>query len=658
MIPILGVAYYPEQWPRARWTQDARLMREAGIRLVRLAEFGWSQLEPQEGQFQFGWLDEAIAILAAEGHALLLGTPTAAPPPWLTERYPEVLPVDARGMRFSPGSRRHVCLNSPTYRELSRRIVRRMAMRYGRHPAVMGWQIDNELGGKDTSRCYCERCEGAFRYWLQARYEGLDALNEAWGTVFWSQTFSAWSQVIPPRETPFEPNPAQVLDFYRFSSETTRTFLDEQVAILREHSPQRELTTNLMMGGFDVLDYPELVSGLDRVGWDNYRYDGWSPAKLALSHDWAWGLKRRNFWVLEQQVGQVNWTAYNRTLAPGEARLLSYQAIARGADMLVYFRWRMALQGAEQYHSALLPHWGVPGRIYAEIQHLAAELGTLAPWLEGTQPQPQVALLQDYENRWALRIQPHHRDLKPDHYLLPCYEALYRRNVPTIVLHPAEDLGEFRLVVAPALHLVDPELAQRLSLWVAAGGTLVLTCRSGFKDRDNRVWDRPTPGPLADLAGIQVEEWDAVGPDRRQHVQVETSVEVGGWCERICLAGAEAVGIYQDGYYAGEPAVTRHAWGQGIVYYVGTLGRELTDVVLERALADARLHGILATPEGVEAARREGPRDDLTFLINHLEVPQAFPFPEALGKMVLGEREADRCLLPPFGVAVFQRSKA
>lgn len=650
-LPMLGVAYYPEQWPPERWAEDARLMRAAGLRAVRLAEFAWSRLEPAEGQFDFAWLDTAIATLVAEGHELILGTPTAAPPPWLTERYPEVLPVDERGRRLAPGSRRHVCLTSPSYRTRSRAIVERMALRYGHHPAVRAWQLDNELGGKDTSRCHCEACAEAFRGWLRARHGSLEGLNAAWGTVFWSQTYTAWSQVSTPLHTPFEPNPAAVLDYYRFCSWTTRTYLEEQVELLRAHSPGRELATNLMMGGFDVLDYPDLVRNLDRVGWDNYRYDGWSPARLALSHDWAWGLRQRNFWVLEEQLGQVNWTAHNATLAPGEARLMAYQAIAHGADALVFFRWRMARQGAEQYHSAVLPHSGVPGRIYAELQGMAQELEAVLPLLEDSAPVPAVAILQDYEDRWALRLQPHNQDLGPDDYLRPWYEALYRRNVPATVLHPQVDWSAFPLLIAPALHLVDTELAARLDAWVQAGGVLVLTCRSGFKDRSNQVWDRDPPGPLTELAGVRVVSWDSLGPERRNHVQLSggTAPAVGGWCEVLEPLGAEVLGHYQADHYAGAPAVTRHARGRGQVIYVGTLGTAaFTGIVLEEALGAAGVTGWLRTPDGVEATVRVGPSGTLTFLLNHAPAPHQVAVPPELGTPLVGS-----AALPPWGVAIF-----
>ncbi|HUX77658.1 MAG TPA: beta-galactosidase, partial [Anaerolineae bacterium] len=402
-----GVDYFPEHWPEDRWPEDARLMAEAGFNVVRLAEFAWAKMEPQEEQYDFDWLDRAIAILASHDIRVVLGTPTASPPPWLMAQSPEFFRVREDGRRVTFGNRREYCPNNPVYHEYTRRIVTHMAKHYANHPAVIGWQIDNELGG----RCYCPICARAFQEWLRDRYGSLDALNQRWGTIFWSHTYTDWDQVPLPLTTGGSPNPGLALDFLRFSSDSYVAVQQMQVEILRDKCPAHFVTHNFMGFGYDQIDYFDMARDLDFVAWDNYPRGFWDmradvdPSQAALSCDTMRGLKRQNVWVMEQQAGPSGWETVSTAPRPGELRLWAYQSIAHGADGIVFFRWRTARFGTEEYWHGLLDHHGRPGRRYEEIKRMGGEIKKAGEQLHGSTVKPSVAMILSYDSRFAFQIQ-------------------------------------------------------------------------------------------------------------------------------------------------------------------------------------------------------------------------------------------------------------
>lgn len=639
-----GVDYYPEHEREPSWKDDARLMVEAGFTVVRLAEFAWARLEPQPGQFAFGWLDRAIDCLAEQGLQIVLGTPTAAPPHWLAATYPEILFVAPNGQRVAPQSRRFVCLNSAPFRAASERIVTAMAQRYGQHVAVIGWQIDNEFGCHETTRCQCETCQAAFRHWLCDRYSTLDALNTAWGSVFWGQEYSDWEHIQLPALTPTYHNPGHLLDAYRFASDATCDYQQLQLSILHDYAPNRVVFHNLM-ANFDQLDYAALAQPLDLVAWDNYVPDGVQWHDTARYHDMMRGYKHQPFWVVESPPGQVNWTSYNPDLRPGEARLRSFQTIAHGADGVFYFHWRAFRAGAEQYHAAILPHDGIPGRAYREAAQLGAELAQLRPLLGETIVQPRVAIVADMASYWALQLQPHTTELvDPQHYVRPWYDALCRRNVAVEFCQPTDDLAAYRLVIAPSLHVVSAPAAAHLRRYVEQGGTLVLGPRTGFKEPSNRVVDQPLPGLLMELAGIRVAEWAALPPGDMRSVSgaaalLDQRYAVHLWRELLELHQAEAVAWYSGGSEDGAVAISRNRYGAGTTLYVGLLGDELIDALTAALLDEHGISGALATPPGVEACVREGPSGRYLLLLNHTAVEQqidlAQPYHDILHKTLV-----------------------
>jgi beta-galactosidase len=575
---------------------------------------------------------------------VVLGTPTAAPPAWLTHARPEILVVGEDGVRRAPGSRRHACVGHPAFRPYAERITAFMADAWGDHPAVIGWQLDNELGCHGTARCHCEACVTAFQGWLQARHGSLEALNAAWGTVFWSQTYTAWEEVRPPARLVYTPNPGHRLDWCRFASGRQRDFLEAMAAVVRPRSPGRPLTHNLM-GGFDDLDHADLVRGLDVVGYDNYQPPGWSWRDQARTLDRMRGLRDRPFWVLEQPCGPIDWGAHNPALRPGEARLKAWQAIAHGADAVWFFRWRAGGVGAEQLHGGVLPHDGRPGRTYREVQALVAEAAALPPLGHA---RARVALLVDEPTRWALAAQPHHEAIRaegPDAWERPWYAALADLGVDVDVVPTGADLAGYAAVFAGARYLVDAALARRLAAFVAAGGRLVLGPRSGFLDPTGKVPPTGPPGALRSLAGVRVAEYDAPGPDRPNAAVFGEGLRapVDRWLELLEPdPGTTVVARYGADYQADAAAVVR----RGGVWYVGALG---ADGTLEARVAADALLGLglpdPGLPEGVEVRSRGG----VTFVLNHGPVPVVVPWGRG-GRDLLGGAAGEVLALGGYGV--------
>jgi len=606
--PALGVCYYPEHWPEATWADEAGRMAGLGLRWVRVGEFGWSRLEPVPGELAFDWLDRALDTLGGAGLRVVLGTPTATPPKWLVDRYPEVLPVGRDGRVRGFGSRRHVCFTSPAYREETRRIVTLLAERYGRHEAVGAWQTDNEYGCHDTVRCYCPRCRAAFQHWLRARYGTVETLNEAWWTVFWSQEVRTFAEVELPGQAVTESNPSHTLDYYRFASDQVVAYNRLQVEILRAHSGRPVLHN--VMGFFDGFDHFALARDLDAMAWDEYplgmleesplpaalkeRYlRVGQPDLMGFTHDLVRGLKDRPFWVMEMQPGSVNWARSNPQPAPGAVRLWSHQAFAHGAEVVSYFRWRAARGGQELMHAGLELHDGRFAPVAAEIREVAGEL---AP---ASGQRPRVALLFDYEDLWATDLQPHAEGWSYRALQLAFYSVLRGLGVDVAVAHPDADLAAYPLVVAPSLHLVGDERAARLRRFVDAGGRLLLGPRSGAKTPSNLA-QAPSPGPLRPLSGVRIDRVDALRPG------VQGTVDLGGtpygygiWADLLEPEHAETLARYYGPAYGGAAAVTRSTAGRGACVTLGAFaGPELLAAVLMPLLAEVGVD-VLSMPEGV-----------------------------------------------------------
>jgi beta-galactosidase len=626
-----GGDYNPEQWPEEVWEEDVKLMREAGVNLVTVGIFSWALLEPERGRYEFGWLDRVLGLLDGAGIRVDLATPTAAPPPWFLAAHPEARPVTRDGQILGGGSRQSYCPSSPAYLEAASAITEQLALRYGGHPALVLWHVGNEYGAP-VGECYCDGSVRAFRDWLQDRYGGdLRALNDRWGTAFWSQRFAAWDEIDAPRTSASVVNPAQRLDFARFSSDALLRCFLAQRDILHRLSPEVPVTTNFMATNCKSTDYWRWAAELDVISNDNYliseRTDGYLD--LAMSADMTRSLAGGAPWLLmEHSTSAVSWHPRNVAKRPGEMARNSLTHLARGADGLLFFQWRASRYGAEKLHSAMLPHGGTSTRIWREVTELGRELAAFAD-LRGSRVEPDIALLWDWESWWALELE-WRPSVDLDYYerVRAWYEAAWRAGLTADFAHPEANLARYPLVVVPSLYLTTPAAAANLRRYVSDGGTLLVSYFSGIADADDVIYPGMYPGALRDLLGITVEEWlplraservsltwdpDSVGPDRGEP---DRGAWADSWTEAVALAGASSVLRYADGPAAGRSAATRHVVGAGEAWYVSArTDPATTGRLLAAACASA---GVPVSARGdVELVRRtHGDRGFVT-IINH-----------------------------------------
>jgi len=656
-----GGDYNPEQWPREVWDEDVRLMREAGVNLVTVGIFAWAHLEPTEGRFEFGWLREVLDLLGEAGIGVDLATPTAAPPPWLTTRYPDVLPVDERGSRYSHGSRQHFCICNPAYRSLARRIVERVAAELGSHQALRMWHAHNEYACH-VPYCYCDHHARAFRSWLERRYGSVQALNDAWGSAFWSQRYSDFAEVMPPRMTPTFANPSQLLDYKRFTSEAFLEEFLEEKQVLKAARPDIPLTTNFM-GFLKALDYFAWARELDVVSTDNYPdpADPRSAALSAMHYDLIRSLNKNVPWiVMEQTTSRVNWREHNVPKSPGQMRALSYQALARGASGVLFFQWRASRSGAEKFHSALVSHSGQASPVWAEVTQLGRELAGPEPWATA-KVRADAAVVFSWANWWAVESSssPAH-DLKMQDQLAWMYLPLYRRSVTLDFASPAEPLQPYQALLVPSLYLVTEDEAANIRSYVEQGGTAVISFWSGIVDSRDRVYLGPYGGPLRPLIGCDILDVAPLAPADVVEVEWEDGTKTSAtfWLDIAAEPQGQqgkVLARVTSGPWAGTPVVTASQYGKGSVYYIGS---RLDHDGLQRvydlvpALRPGPTDFGSRLTDGVERVVRRSPDHDYEFVINHTDndrkVLLATP-----GYDVLGERPADGTLpLGRRGVAV------
>lgn len=663
----VGVDYYPEHWPEDRWETDFKLMQEAGFNIVRMSEFAWVQLEPAEGQFEFGWLDRVLDLADAHNIKVILGTPTAVMPAWLARKYPEALAMKGDGTRIVWGGRRNNCFSDQAYRRLAERIVREMAHHCADHPAVVGWQIDNELGGTD---CRCDECRKNFQEWLHRKYGNLATLNSAWGNHFWGLQISQWDEIPIPDDREGEwaiSNPSASLDWMRFTSQLNVDFLKAQTDIIRAVCPPSQFVTHNLMGLFSKVDYYDLAKPLDFVSWDNYpTLSPNIPYDSALAADVMRGLKKQNFLIMEQTAGPLGWGVFSRNPLPGEIRRICYQQLAHGADGQIWFRWRTCTAGREQYWHGLLGHDGKPGRRYREAAQVAKEYQLLAPYLQGTAPRNDVAILYDYDSVWALKIQGGYPNASHQEAIKRYYRALWRSGVGVDVVKPGDDLSAYRLVLAPHLNILPDEVANSLVKYVKQGGVLLTDCRTGIKDEHNLVHARTLPGLLSQALGIRIDEYESlrlgIADAQKTTYRLETSGLTGNrftaerYADWITPMGAEVIATYDQRHLRDYAAVTRNRHGKGVGWYVGTIVAEdeFYDALVVRLLADANIKPIVHPPRGVEITTRSCDDRHLLFLVNHTDEEQRVEVPSGRRELLTGAQTSNSLVLDGFGVAVIE----
>lgn len=660
---ILGVDYHPEQWPEERWPEDVRLMKEAGVRVVRLAEFAWSHIEPDDNYYSLRWLNRVMDLLLKNGIKVMISIPTGAPPPWLVHKFPDILPMDADGQRLQPGTYNHRCFLNKHYRDYARNFAMRLTKDIWGHRGILGWQIDNRL---TASRCYCETCHLAFLAWLEKTYGNIDHLNLGWGTAAWGQEYGEFTEIPLPwrrmgaavdvRAT----NPSMVLDFWRFSAEVVAEFAREQALIIKRYTTRQYITLTFSeardgQNNFELaksLDFPSLAfSPIDPGGNDD-----------ALTLDVTRSLKQKPFWVMEQQIGAMGTNELGPSPRPGQARMYAWQAVAHGADAVLFSKWRPSPSGAEQLSEGVLGHDAVPRRRYREVQKLGEEFGTAGKVIDESLPINEVGILWEVEQIWAFQIQ--RQTTGPG----ICYADMARRfhkglrriGVGCDMVGWGDDFSRYKLLLFPSQYLLDVPRAKKVTDYVEKGGRAVFSVRSGIKDLRNISHTETAPALLRDLLGMEVAESDVLGGGRVNRVRLQTGgeFEAALWCDLLELKGAQALGSYTMDYYKDSPAVTGHGFGKGKAYYVGAvMAADFHHEFLRGLCEEAALRVYKDLPVDVEVVSRHKQGKEFVFVMNQGGEQQQVNICRK-GKNLLSKSAVDSVLvLESYGVAVVEIEK-
>ncbi|MCR4620988.1 MAG: beta-galactosidase [Clostridiales bacterium] len=648
-----GGDYCPDQWDDATIEEDMRLFKKAHINLVTLPVFSWAKLEPEEGRYDFGWLDKIMDKLAANGIGVNLATPTVAQPAWMSRKYPEVLPVDIAGRKRTHGMRVFFCYNSPKYLERARAIASAMAKRYASHPALKLWHVANEYG----TYCYCPICRGKFIAWLKDRYGSIEKLNERWYTSFWGRTVFDWEEINLPDETndDYRFNPTVQLDYMRFVTDSTAACFRNEYDAIREFS-DKPIQTN-MSGYIKKLDQFVMASRMDIVGWDNYPWPTHEMSFVAMKHDIMRGLKGgQSFLLAEQSPNQQNWQPYNVLKRPGEVRRLSWQAIAHGADSCLFFQMRQSRAGQEKFHGAVISHSGRDDtRVFRETARLGDELERLSPHVVGKRTRAQAAIVFDWNNWWALENSSGpNRDIDYLDGVHSYYKAFYERHIPVDFISENADLSCYKLVVMPYTYMFRPGLKEKTAAFVKGGGTLLAGALSGLVDENDHVLGE-FPAGLRQVLGLRIEETDALKKDCFNGILMDgREFPCRLVCDIIIPETAETLGSFTKEFYAGSPAVTVNGFGQGKAYYIGSVpGTALVTAVLDRI----GLAPVLPADDGLEVTRREDVGEETLFLINHGNVPLRAVLDNEYTDPLAGHKVSGEVEVAPNDVKVFIRRK-
>lgn len=656
---LYGGDYNPDQWPEKIWQEDMCLFHEAGVNLLTLPVFSWAKLQPAEDVYEFGWLDRIMDLMAENGIYACLATSTAAQPAWMSKKYPDMLPVDVDGRKRTHGKRVNFCPNSADYRRFSVELARRMAERYKNHPALLLWHVANEYG----TYCYCEHCAAAFREWVKARYGTIEEVNRRWNLSFWGHTIYDWDEIVVPSELNDDNKWYQgvALDYTRFMTESSLGCFRGEYNAIKEITPDVPITTNIS-GFIKKLDQFRFAEYVDVVGWDNYPSPTDDSSTVALKHDLMRSLKDKPFLLMEQSPNQQNWQPYNKLKRPGEVRMLSWQAVAHGADSVMFFQMRQSVGGVEKFHGALISHEGSGNtRVFRESAALGAELKRVGNKIPGSCSRSEVAIVFDWSNWWAVELSSGpSKDLRYFEQVNKYYKAFYSRNIPVDFVRPYADLSQYKIVVLPLLYMLKDGCEKNFEEFTRSGGIIIGSFFSGIVDENDNVTLGGYPGKLRKLFGIWVEETDALLPGESNEIRaVEGSSLPNASCRLICdlvhPESAKTLATYGKDFYAGMSCVTENRFGNGAAFYVATDPEPaFLQALVDSVCCRSGVTGVMKTPQGVEAARRYKDAKAFTFLMNHNLTETAVELDGTYHNLLTDQKTSGTVVLKPYDVLVLE----
>ena len=629
---LYGGDYNPNQWPKEIWEQDMVYFKDARINSATINVFSWAKIQPAEDTYYFDELDEIVEMLSKENYDIVLATSTGAMPAWLYKKYPEVARTDYFGRHHKFGQRHNHCPNSLVFQKYAKALVEKLAERYAHNPHVTCWHISNEYGGE----CYCENCEKAFRVWLKNKYGTIEAVNKAWNMEFWGHTVYDWDEIVLPNalgdgmengtDTAFA---GLSVDYRRFMSDSMLENYKMERDVVRRYNPDTIITTNLM-GTYKFLDYFKWAKEMDIVSWDNYPSYNTPWSFTAMSHDLMRGLKDAPFMLLEQTPSQQNWQPYNSLKKPGQMRAQSIQTMAHGADTVQFFQLRRSVGGCEKFHGAVIGHVGHNNtRVFREVKQLGEELERLGTSTLGSVNQADVGIIFDWDNYWALDYTSGPtEDLKYVDQIHHYYKFFYDNNIGVNMIPVDADFSKYKIVVAPVLYMVKEGMKEALTKFVENGGILITTFMSGLVNESDNVHLGGYPGPLRELAGIWVEEIDALAPEQTNTITFTdgTRMTCNLLCDLMHLEGAQLLASYDENFYAGMPAITKNTFGKGCTYYIGTnMGQEGIDKVLKMATQQAGVHPVVKEPTALEVVCRKTANSTHYYIFNFKETEIVIP---------------------------------
>jgi len=643
-----GGDYNPDQWDESVWEEDIKLMKALRVNAVTLPVFSWARIQPSEEKYDFSWLDKVVDLLGRNSISIIMATPTAAQPAWMSKKYPEMLITDIQGRKHKHGRRVNFCPNNTDYRRLSGLITEKMAQRYKDLPNLIMWHICNEYG--IYSYCYCENCARAFRIWLKNRYGSIEELNRRWNANFWGHTYYNWEEIeVPSYLTEIMPSwlgkkdmtafQGMAIDYNRFMSDSYLDCFLNEVRVIKKHTPDIPVTTNFM-GSHKPIDYFDWAKHIDVISWDNYPTNNLPVSKPAMRHDLMRGLKKgQPFFLMEQASNQVNWEPQNALKRPGVMRMLSYQAIAHGADSILFFQWRQTRGACEKYHSAIVPHAGhLNTRTGRELTKLGKELEGLGKKTVGSRINSKVAMMMDWPNWWAIEFSAGpNEDLLYLDQLEKYYRAFYDLNISVDIINPSYDLSGYDIVVAPVLYMVMKETASSVEKFVESGGIFITTFFSGMVDENDLVILGGYPGAFRKLLGLWVEEIDALYPDMTNKIvmkekfpeMAKKEYECRLICDVIHTEGAKTLAVFGKDYYNGSPSLTENEFGKGKAVYIATEPEDdfMKDLI-KHYCKEKAIHSFIRPQKGVEVTQRVKDDRTFTFILNYNSEEISVALPE------------------------------